>query len=56
MMTKREGNILLLTFAITTIIWCVIWAYAIGKISRNYENEIFKLETKNYYYLKKINK
>tara|TARA_R110000803_G_scaffold202415_4_gene267570 strand:+ start:924 stop:1187 length:264 start_codon:yes stop_codon:yes gene_type:complete len=39
-MTKREGNILLLTFAISTIIWCVGWSYAIGKIFRNYESKI----------------
>jgi ATP/ADP translocase len=40
MLNKREVNILLLTFAITTIIWCVVWSYAIGKISRNYESKI----------------
>ena len=46
-MNNREQRLILLTFALTTIVWCLVWAYALGKISRSYEKKIFTLELKN---------
>lgn len=47
MKTKREWEIVLLTFALTTIVWCFTWAYMVGKISKAHEHKI-ELVTKGY--------
>lgn len=33
MKNEREMKIVLLTFAITSIMWCILFSYAIGEIS-----------------------
>jgi len=40
MKTKREIEIVLLTFVLTTTVWCFTWAYMVGKISKAYEDKI----------------
>lgn len=40
MKTKREIQIVLLTFALTTMVWCFTWAYMVGKITKEYEDRI----------------
>jgi hypothetical protein len=40
MKTKREIEIVLLTFAVTTIVWCFTWAYVVGTITKSYEDKI----------------
>lgn len=35
MKTKREIDIVLLTFAISTIVWCVAWSFIVGKLLEN---------------------
>lgn len=40
MLTKREIEIVLLTFAITTLVWCFTWAYMVGEITNSYEDKL----------------
>jgi ATP/ADP translocase len=40
MKTKREIEIVLLTFAVTTIVWCFTWAYVVDTITKSYEDKI----------------
>lgn len=40
MKTKREVETVLFVLAITSIVWCVAFAYILGKVSREYEAKI----------------
>ena len=40
MKTKREVEIVLFVFAITSIIWCATFAYILGEVSREHEAKI----------------
>ena len=43
MKTKREINIVLLTFAITTMIWCFTWAYVVSTVTKDCQQQIEQL-------------
>lgn len=40
MKDKKEIEFGLLIFAVTTILWCTAFGYMIGKIDRDYKQEI----------------
>ena len=42
---EKEINLGLLIFAITTIMWCVIFSYIIGKIDGNHRLEVENLKS-----------
>lgn len=42
-MNNREIKIMLLTFAISSIIWCGTWAYMLGKVNEYYQAQIYLL-------------
>jgi len=43
---KKTTEYALLVFAITTIMWCTVFAWIIGKIDRDYKQRIELLEQK----------
>ena len=46
MKDKKQIEYALLVFALTSIMWCTVFAWMIGKIDRDYKNRIDILEQK----------